>query len=658
MADSSNDSLTQPSIEETVGALDPIIALLSLVQMSGDRSLLRRYGPRLEGTQSQMREAFVAVDGEIAHDEADASTAAEIRAQLLSRLQKHSKPVLSNLDPALFREMARLALGFDMPAHSLEPAFHHAGFTTDTRVRKAKLTPPEDFKVVVVGAGMMGINAAIKLQQAGFDYTVVEAMHDVGGTWLVSTYPGAAVDTPSILYSYSFDPNPSWTKYYPNGPEFLAYLKDVVDRHNLRERIQFNTRVNGAVWHEDRQVWTIESTQNGEKQILEANVLVIAVGPNNRPKYPDVQGLDAFEGPVVHTAAWDDTVELDGKHVVQIGVGCTGVQLATAIADRVGKLDIVMRQPEYIIPNEQARASVDPYDRRAQEIIPFVAQWRRLQGLASALQDMRGMMTIDPEWQRQTGRISQFNDAITDMSIGFLKGKFPDDAAMVEKLTPQYPLFAKRPILDCGYYDTLKKPNVSLVQGALAACEKDAVVLADGTRIPCDVLLLATGYHLDWCTQFDISGRDGKTLRDCFTPTPYAYEGQMVPGFPNLFITGGPNSFLVANHAVVSEQQIHWMMEILQAMVDDNVASVDVREEACIEYNDAIAKSLELTCWVNKGSAHGYYRHESGKVVLAIGKHNSEIWHDTRIPNMDHFAKTPSNKPQPEPANPSHTLSI
>jgi hypothetical protein len=114
----------------------------------------------------------------------------------------------------------------------------------------------------------------------------------------------------------------------------------------------------------------------------------------------------------------------------------------------------------------------------------------------------------------------------------------------------------------------------------------------------------------------------------------------------------------VANHAVVSEQQIHWMMEILQAMVDDNVAAVDVREDACAEYNDEIAKGLELTCWVNKGSAHGYYRHESGKVVLAIGKHNSEIWHDTRVPNMDHFTKTPSSKPQPEPANPTHTLSI
>lgn len=649
---------TEPTLESTVAGLEPVVALLSLVHLTGDRSLLHRYGPALDGTQQQLREAFAAVGGDAEHREADPVIVAQIRERLLDRLRRDPRPILTRVDPALFRDMARLALGIDMPERSLGPAYQYAGFTTDTRIRVPKLAPSADFKVLVVGAGMMGINAAIKLQQAGFDYTVVEAMDDVGGTWLVSTYPGAAVDTPSILYSYSFDPNPSWTRYYPNGPEFLTYLKDVVDRHDLRSRIHFNTRVHGAKWDEARRLWTVESTHNGQSRSYAANVLVIAVGPNNRAKFPDVQNLDAFEGPVLHTAEWDNGVDLAGKHVVQIGVGCSGVQLATAIADQVGQLDIVMRQPEYIIPNAQARAVVDPLDRKAQETIPFVAQWRRLQGLASQLQDMKGMMTIDPEWRAKSGRVSALNDAITDASLNFLKSKFPGDADMVARLTPDYPLFAKRPILDCGYYDTLKKPNVNLIEGALASCEKDAVVLADGTRIVCDVLLLATGYHLEFCTQFDISGRNGKTLRDCFTPTPYAYEGQMVPDFPNLFITGGPNSFLVANHAVVSEQQVHWMIELLQAMVDENLAAIDVREDACANYNKGIEESLELTCWVNKGSAHGYYRHASGKVVLAIGRHNSEIWHDSREPKLEHFTQTTSDRPARVPANAPGKLSI
>jgi 4-hydroxyacetophenone monooxygenase len=658
MNSSEKNSTRQPTLEQAIAALEPVVALLSLVHLTGDRSLLHKYGPQLDGTQTQLREAFVAVGGDLGHAEADPAVVAEIRGLLLEKMRRDPRPLLTNLDPALFSEMTRLALGIDLPARSLEPAFHHAGFTTDTRVHTPQLTPPADFKVLVVGAGMMGINVAIKLKQAGFDYTVIDSMHDVGGTWLVNRYPGAAVDTPSILYSYSFDPNPSWTKYYPNGPEFLNYLKNVVDRHGLRDRIQFNTTMHGAQWDEARQLWTVESTQNGQKRLYEANALVIAVGPNNRPRYPEVDNLDAFAGPVVHTAAWDSTVDLKGKHVVQIGVGCSGVQLAAAIADEVGHLDIVMRQPEYIIPNAQAKADVDPLDRAAQELIPFVAQWRRLQGLASALADMKGMMTIDPEWREKTGRVSQFNDAITDMSLGLIKSSFPNDPEMVRKLSPNYPLFAKRPILDAGYYETLKKSNVKLIEGALAACEEDAVVLADGTRIKCDVLLLATGFHLDYCTQFDISGRNGKTLRDTFTPAPYAYEGQLVPGFPNLFIMGGPNSFLVANHAVVSEQQTHYVIETLQAMVDQNVSSVDVSEQACEEYNKGIEESLEMTLWVNKGSAHGYYRHASGKVVIAIGRHNSEIWHNTRVPNLQHFEMTTSKQPARVPANDPRKLSI
>lgn len=658
---SNTDNNQQPTLEQTIDALEPVVALLCLVQITGDRNLLHKYAPALEGTQRSQIEAFVAgvKDGQ-KQKVADPAIVAAIKADLLKRVKSNQKPQMTHLDMALFRDMSRLALGFDMPENSLAPSYQLCGFITDTRIREPEFTPPEDYKVLVIGAGMMGINAGIKLQQSGFEYTIIEAMNDVGGTWLVSTYPGAAVDTPSILYSYSYDPNPSWTRYYPTGPEFLTYLKGIVDRHNLRDRIHFNTAMQGAKWDEARQMWTVEAVQNGEKRVYEANALIIAVGPNNRAKMPpDVKNLDAFAGPIVHTAVWDNSVELKGKHVVQIGVGCSGVQLATAIADRVGSLDIVMRQPEYVIPNPLSKADVDPLDRRAQELIPFAAQWRRLQGFASSTMDMKGMMTIDPEWRAKGGRVSAFNDAMVDMSVGFLKSKFPDNPEMIELLTPKYPIFAKRPILDCGYYDTLKKDNVNLVVGSLAACEKDAIVLADGTRIKCDVLLLATGYHLDWCQQFDIVGRNGKTIRDAFNPSPYAYYGQMVPNFPNMFIMGGPNSHLVQNHAVVTEQHTHWLIELLQATVDENLASVDVTEAACRDYIAQNDKDIELSCWVNKGEAHGYYRHPgSGKVIIAVGRHNSEVWHETRVPKLDEFKKTPSGKPARQHPNPKGKLFI
>jgi len=647
-----------PTLESAIAALDPVVALLSLVQITGDRTLLHKYGPALDGTQNRTREAFVAIEGEVPHDEADAAVADEIRARLLVEVKSGRQPILPNLDPPLFREMARLALGLQLPELSMEPAFQHAGFTTDTRVRTPKKVPPANFKVLVVGAGMVGINAAVKLQQAGFDYQLIEGLEGVGGTWRANTYPGAAVDTPSRVYSYSFEPNASWTKYFPNGPEFLTYLNRVVDKYGLRHKIDFNTWVQGAAWDEGRQIWTLRAERDGKEVLYEGNFLVVASGPNNGPKYPDAENMEAFAGPIIHSAEWNHDVDLRGKRVVLVGAACSGVQIASAIADTVGDLTIIMRQPEYMIPNPQAGQQVDNLERWAMENIPFVAQWKRLQGLSSSLQDMRGMIMIDPEHRARTGGVAPLNDGIRDMCRNYIKSQFPDDPAMVEALTPDYPVFAKRPILDCSFFDTLKKPNVHLVKGALKSFDRDAVVLADGTRVACDVVLLATGYNMFWGTQFEIKGRDGKTLRDAFSPAPFTYEGMLVPGFPNFMLAAGPYSHLVANHAVLSEQQIHYLIELLQTMVDEDLAAVDVTREATSAFLEDVEHNLANTTWVNKGSANGYYRHPSGKVVLAIPRHNSHIWHNLRQPRMGDFAVTKRQDAEPETERVLEALSI
>jgi cation diffusion facilitator CzcD-associated flavoprotein CzcO len=529
-------------------------------------------------------------------------------------------------------------------------------------VRKAKDVPPADFKVLVVGAGMMGINAAIKLQQAGFDFTVLEALDKVGGNWLTNTYPGAAVDTPSRIYSFSFEPNASWTQFYPRGPEFLSYLDRVTDKYNLRDRIQFGTWVEGAEWDEARKIWTVKAVRNGKAETYECNVLIMAVGPNNNPNYPKVKNLDSFKGPVIHSAAWDHSVDLTGKKVVLVGTGCSGVQVATAIADNVGELIIVQRQPEHIIPNPQAHAPVGELERWAMEYIPFVAQWKRLQSLHSQMRDMHGMIMKDEEYAAKTGGFGPINDGMRMMCEGYLKSHFPDNPEMVELLTPNFPVFAKRPILDCGFYDTLKKPNVSIVRGELAEADESAVILADGTRIECDVLLLSTGYNLHFGRQFDIRGTGGKTLKDAFDPHPFSYEGMLITGFPNFVFMGAPYSYLVANHAVVSEQQVHYIVELLQWMVDDHLSSFDVSQEATQAFIDDVDTKLAKTAWVQCGSAHGYYRdkgaHGQKKVILAIPRHNSRIWHDLRSPREEDFNVTRKDGDAPVAQRDMETLTI
>ena len=631
-------------IDAAIDALDPTMALMALIQMTGNRTLLNHYWDAIDGRQEELIETFVDINAHEERPTIDPAVAAEIRDRLRVAVKSGKQPVMPQLDRPMFKRMSRLLLGQDLPDMSVDVAFQHAGFTTDSRVRKAADVPPAGFKVIVVGAGMMGINAAIKLQQAGFDFTVLEAMDTVGGNWLTNTYPGAAVDTPSRIYSFSFEPNASWTQFYPRGPEFLSYLDRVTDKYGLRDRIQFGTWVEGAEWDEARKTWTVKTVRNGKPESHECNILIMAVGPNNNPNYPKVKNLDAFKGPVIHSAAWDHSVDLTGKKVVLVGTGCSGVQVATAIADQVGELVIVQRQPEHILPNPLAHAPVAELERWAMEHVPFVAQWKRLQSLHSQMRDMHGMVMKDEDYAAKTGGFGPINDGMRMLCDGYVKSHFPDDPKMVELLTPNFPVFAKRPILDCGFYDTLKKPNVSIVRGELAEADESAVILGDGTRIECDVLLLSTGYELHFGRQFDIRGAGGKTLKDAFDPHPFSYEGMLITGFPNFVFMGAPYSYLVANHAVVSEQQVHYIIELLQWMVDDHLSSFDVSEEATRAFVDDVDAALQNSAWVQCGSAHGYYRDKGAggqkKVILAIPRHNSRIWHDLRVPRQEDFHVT------------------
>jgi cation diffusion facilitator CzcD-associated flavoprotein CzcO len=653
---------TDSKIDAAIDALNPTMALMALIQITGDRTLLNHYWNAIDGRQEELIETFVDIHAHEERPTIDPAVATEIRDRLRAAVKAEKPAVMPQIDMPMFRRMSRLLLGNDLPEMSVDVAFQHAGFTTDTRVRKAKDVPPADFKVLVVGAGMMGINAAIKLQQAGFDFTVLEALDKVGGNWLTNTYPGAAVDTPSRIYSFSFEPNASWTQFYPRGPEFLSYLDRVTDKYNLRDRIQFGTWVEGAEWDEARKIWTVKAVRNGKAETYECNVLIMAVGPNNNPNYPTVKNLDSFKGPVIHSAAWDHSVDLTGKKVVLVGTGCSGVQVATAIADNVGELIIVQRQPEHIIPNPQAHAPVGELERWAMEYIPFVAQWKRLQSLHSQMRDMHGMIMKDEEYAAKTGGFGPINDGMRMMCEGYLKSHFPDNPEMVELLTPNFPVFAKRPILDCGFYDTLKKPNVSIVRGELAEADESAVILADGTRIECDVLLLSTGYNLHFGRQFDIRGTGGKTLKDAFDPHPFSYEGMLITGFPNFVFMGAPYSYLVANHAVVSEQQVHYIVELLQWMVDDHLSSFDVSQEATQAFIDDVDTKLAKTAWVQCGSAHGYYRdkgaHGQKKVILAIPRHNSRIWHDLRSPREEDFNVTRKDGDAPVAQRDMETLTI
>lgn len=633
-------------LRRSAAALDPVVALLCLVHLTGDRSLLTSLGRTFDGTQRGPQSTF-AGPGATMQKTADPAIVAEIRKRLVKAMLTNPTPLLTRPGKALFRQMAELCLGAPIDEAACRMGSEQAGFTADEGAFEPTCVPPEDFSVLVVGAGMVGINAAIKLKAAGFKFHLVEKRNEVGGTWSINTYPNVAVDTPSVQYSFSFELNPSWTKYYPRGPEYLAYLKQVVEKYGITEHIDFNMAMKSCAWDDARRLWRVTCVRNGEERVYEANAVISALGFLNGPAYPDVPGLETFRGPVVHSALWDDSVGLGGKKVVVVGTGATSLQLATAAATKAGHLTIIQRQPNWLLPDSKVFADVTEDQRWALEHIPFVMEWERFQSLSTLMTLPTSMARIDPVWRARTGGVSAMNDGVRKFCLSYIEAKFADRPDLKAKVTPDFPFFAKRPILDCGFYDTLKRENVTLIEGAFARCAEDAVILADGTRIPCDVLLLATGYRLDFLSGFDIRGRGGETLASTWSPYPYAYLGLEVPGFPNLFITCGPNTALTASHTTTGEQQVHYIVETLKAMVEHDAAVIEVKEEACDAYCTRIHEELEGTVWVNHGTAHGYYRHASGKVVLGYPGPNLQYWTALRQPLLaDHLLTLKEEAPR------------
>ena len=638
------DASYSDRLRAAVNALDPVVALLALVHLTGDRSLLSSLGKTFEGVPRKGGSSFSA-KAEQAPKEADPAVVADFRQRLISEMESDPRPVLTHLDRPLFNRMAEFCLGREVSPEGLAMGREQCGFSQDEGGIEATRVPPDDFEVLIIGAGMMGIIAAIKLKAAGFRYRVIERNSGVGGTWFVNTYPNVAVDTPSVEYSLSFAQNASWSKYYPRGGEYRDYLDGVARQYRIFDQIDFETEFQGSTWDQDAKQWTVTCLRDGQEVTYRAKAVIMALGFLTRPSFPDVEGLDRFEGPVIHGGYWDDSVDLSGKRIVVVGTGASAAQIVTGLAERAGHLTVIQRQPNYMLPDPRVLQEVDPDERWALQNIPFVAQWQRLQWFSSMMTRTMSPAQIDPDFRARTGGVSQINEATRQLSLSYIARKFADRPDLLEKLTPDFPFFAKRPILDCGYYDTLLRPDVDMVQGELQSCDADAVVLSDGTRIECEALVLATGYALEYFSGFDIRGRDGIALQDVWTPNPFAYKGMEVPGFPNYFITAGPNCALASSHTVMAEQQVHYIVEMLKTMVENDLATVEVTDEACRAYNEKLQADLEQTIWIQSGTAHGYYRHHTGKIVLGLPYANVIYWAMLRRPDMDHYDVTYNDEP-------------
>ena len=604
--------------------------LMVYVHLTRDRELLEQFAQHI-------RPVF-------ARDPTDipAGLAQELRSKLRAVLTAPVPQHTDDLPRDLMKRMMEVGVGEPVEDEFLPLLFDQIGFhlPPERRTLPGRKVPPSCFKVLVIGAGMVGLLASYKLTQAGYDHVVIEKNPDVGGTWYENRYPGVGVDTPSHFYSFSFEISPDWDYYHPRGGDMQAYLTGVADKHDLRRNIRFESRVTRLRYDERDALWEVTVIgKDGSSETLRVNAVINAHGPVNRWSWPDIPGLADFDGPKMHTAAWDRNVSLAGKRVAVIGTGASAAQLVPAIAPEVHQLTVFMRSRHWVINNPEILNKVEPGMKWALTHIPHFKEWFRFRVYWNGSDGLFVNVLKDPGW-RDAHSVSRHNAALRRFSLRHMEAKFADRPDLLEKLTPDYPIFGKRVIMDGGWFDALKRDNVRLEDGEIDSILPQSIRMKDGTEHPVDVIICATGFDVArMIGSLEVIGREGRNLgKEWGKDDPRAYLGVCVPGYPNFFMTVGPNSAPnhAAGHNLIGEAQINYIVECLDAMVQRDAVSFEVAEAPYIEWNDKVDARMQDMIWTDP-RVHSYYKNSKGRVFLSWPWRLVDYWNHMRGPVIGHF---------------------
>jgi len=513
-------------------------------------------------------------------------------------------------------------------------------------VRLPRVPTASELSVLVIGAGISGLCAAIKLKAAGVAYTILEKNDSVGGTWLENTYPGCGVDTPSHLYSFSFAPNTAWSRYFAKRPQVSDYLERLADTYDLRGDIRFGTEVERADYDAAAKLWRVRvRAADGTVSELCARVLVAAVGMVNRPSVPLLPGLETFDGPVMHTAQWQDDVSLTSKRVAVIGTGASAMQLVPSIADETERVTVFQRSKQWALPHPNYQRTVSDATRLLMDEVPTYAAWYRLRAFWNFSDRLHPSLQIDPEWAHPERSINAVNESHRLFLVDYIRSELGDRTDLVDACVPDYPPYGKRPLIDNGWFRTVTRDDVDLVTHAVAEVRPHSVVTTTGAEYPADVVVLATGFKtLQFLWPMEIRGRSGQTLREQWgTDDARAYLGVTVPDFPNFFILNGPNTN--AGHGgsavIATEFQVRYLMSALADMLEEDLATVEVRGDVFTDYNVELDEALSRSIWTHPGMTT-YYRNGAGRIVISSPWKYLDYWSRTLGFDPGDYVRTPA----------------
>ncbi|CAH0197290.1 Baeyer-Villiger monooxygenase [Massilia sp. Bi118] len=449
--------------------------------------------------------------------------------------------------------------------------------------------PAQVHEVLIVGGGFGGIGMAVMLKRAGIrDFLILERGAGVGGVWRDNTYPGAACDVPSHLYSFSFEPNPDWSRRFASQDEIHAYLRHCADKYGLADHLRCHAEVSEAAFDEPAGLWRVR-LRDGEE--LAARTLITATGQLSNPILPRIEGIESFRGPAFHSSRWDHGVSLAGKRVAVIGTGASSTQFVPAIAPSVASLAVFQRSPSWIIPRPDK-----PYPAWRKALFKAMPWTMRLhRAIIYSQYESRALAFTRARWILQVA---------AGMPFRRMLARQVPDASLRARLTPDYPIGCKRVLLSSDYLETFSRPNVELVTEGIVRITPDGIETADGKRHAADVIVYGTGFAATrFLAPMRITGRGGLDLTAAWAGGASSYLGMTVPGFPNFFMLYGPNTNLGHNSIIyMLESQFAHVLRALEARRVSGATEIEVQAAPHRAFNASIQARLEKSAWVGCNS--------------------------------------------------------
>ena len=609
----------------------------ALVHLTGDASLIR-------GGVKPVYEFFGDGQGGLSDQQKSEIAAAAMKTLGALRdghLARTARPSLSTI-----RETMNFVAGAEIPDRYIPFLVEELALEGQDRVgdmlEDIEAGRKQAFHVLIIGAGMSGILAAIRLGQAGIPYTIIDKNDEVGGTWFENAYPGCRVDNPNHMYSYSFAPNHDWPHHYSTQDALFAYFRDVAERYGVRARVRFRTEIVGSSYDERRKIWVSHArSADGREETIESNAVITAVGQLNRPKLPDIEGLGSFKGATFHSAQWDHSIDLRGKRVLVIGTGASAFQFVPEIAADVGEMFVFQRSPPWLGATPNYHDPVPEGQKWLLKHVPTYAQWYRFWLFWMLTDGLLPYVSVDPAWQGSPGAVSVANEQLRGLLTEYTRAQTDGDADLFRKAIPDYPFGGKRSLRDNGVWlATFKRPNVHLVDDPIAEITPDGVRTRSGREYAGDVLIYGTGFHASsFLAPMEIKGRGGRDLHALWAGDARAYLGISVPGFPNFFMMYGPNTNIVVNGSIIffSECEIRYILGCMATLLRNGHAAMEPKQEVNEAFNRRVDEGNRRMAW-GVPQVSSWYKSASGRVSQNWPFALVDYWEMTRAPNPADFA--------------------